>query len=345
MRHTIGSCLLTLAALFAAACDDDAPIADAGPLPDLTAPDARPDVAPDRGADPIPDAGPTDATPPDAAPTDDVPATDYCERAVDVFCPYYVRCGRMAVADEAECRAVFVESCNAKYEPIYAAHARVGELRLSAAGLDACRDHLAAVDCAAHDFDLDGPCGAVWPGQVAAGGTCGPGIGSFVCAEGTDCRISLETFCGTCDPIVRPGDPCGDDAWCGSAAECREGVCVARPTAGQPCAEDGARCAAGSQCRDGVCAIRPWAGPGEACGQGARCRYKSDCVGGICVEGALLGAACGPEQPCATGWCDGGVCAAPKVVGSACAAAAECVSGGCLDGLCIDDRGPCFLPQ
>lgn len=346
MRNLIPPCLAVLTALCFAACDDeptpDAAVADSGAAEDDA---AVSDTAPADSPDAVRDAAPPDVTPPDAAPPDELMATEYCERAVDVFCPYYVRCGRMAVADEAECRAVFVESCNAKYEPTYAAHARAGELVLSRAGLDACRAHLDAVDCAAHNFDLDGPCGAIWPGQVAASGTCGPGIGSFVCGAGTDCRLSVETFCGTCEPVAAIGEPCGDEARCHSSGECRDGACAARPTAGQPCADDGPRCATGTSCQNGTCTMRPWAGPGEACGQAARCRYKSDCIGGVCVEGALLGAACGAEQPCATGWCDGGSCALPKVAGSACGAHAECVSGGCVDGLCIDDRGPCFIAQ
>jgi hypothetical protein len=249
----------------------------------------------------------------------------------------------MAVADEAECRAVFVESCNAKYEPIYAAHAAAGELTLSAAGLAACATHLAAVDCAAHDFDLDGPCAAVWPGQVAAGGVCGPGIGSFVCAPSTACRLSVETFCGTCEPAVAVDGACGDDARCDDDGECRAGRCARRPTAGEPCGGDGPRCATGSSCQGERCTIRPWAAPGEACGQAARCRYKSACLDGRCVEGALLGAACGAGVPCATGWCDGGVCAAPLPGGAACASGAACVSGACVAGACLDARGSCFV--
>lgn len=353
MRYTrlLRSACLPMAALLTlalAACDDE-PTPDAGRAADA-APEsdrgAMPDAGPTdaaRPADAAPrDAAPRDAAPPDASPPDTLPAERYCEEAVDVFCPYYVRCGRMAVADETECRSVFIESCNAKYEPIYAAHAARGELALSRAGLGACRAHLAAVDCGAHDFDLDGPCAAVWRGLVPAGGTCGPGIGTFICAEGTACRLSVETLCGTCDPVVPVGAPCGEGARCAPSAACRGDTCVARPTAGQPCAADGPPCAVGSSCRDGVCAIRPWAAPGAACGQGARCQYKSECVDGTCVEGALLGAPCGPAQPCATGWCDGGTCAPPEVGGSACAGGAECVSGACAAGLCLEPRGVCF---
>ncbi|MEZ4434283.1 MAG: hypothetical protein R3F65_17905 [bacterium] len=355
MRHLLTTSALALVAALLLACEaDDAESPDAARAVDARRPDAARDAGPPDTTPPDagpPDATPSDAAPPDAAPPDatppdvgspTLPADSYCERAVDVFCPYYVRCGRMAVADLEGCREVFIQSCNAKYEPIYAAHAAAGELVLSRDGLAACGAHLAAVDCAAHDFDLDGPCGAVWPGQVGAGGVCGPGIGSFVCAAGTTCRIDIQTFCGTCEPSVAPGGACGEEARCDDDGECREGVCARRPTAGQPCAADGPRCAIGSSCQGGVCAIRPWAGPGEACGQAARCRYKSECVGGICVEGALIGAACGAAQPCATGWCDGGTCAAPLPGGAACASGAACVSGACVGGVCLEARGPCF---
>ena len=346
--------LCALAALSLGCSEDDEP--GAAPVDGAVVADRAVEPAPDTGST---DAGPTDVgradmdsadrgpadsaladAAVDASPT--LPADRYCEEAVDVFCPYYVRCGRMAVADEAECRQVFIESCNAKYEPIYRAHADAGELVLSRAGLAACGAHLDAVDCAAHDFDLDGPCGAVWPGQVGAGGVCGPGIGVFVCAEGTTCRLSIETFCGTCEPSVAVGEACGEGARCGDDGECRDGLCARRPAANEPCADDSPRCATGSRCVDGRCTIRPWAGPGEACGQAARCRYKSDCVDGICVEGALLGAACGAGQPCATGWCDGGRCAAPRAAGEPCGAAA-CVSGACVGGVCLDERGGCFV--
>ena len=48
-------------------------------------------------------------------------AVDYCESIVDFFCPFYLRCGRIAESDLASCRQTFLETCNAVYEPRYVA--------------------------------------------------------------------------------------------------------------------------------------------------------------------------------------------------------------------------------
>ncbi|MFT7622538.1 MAG: hypothetical protein ACI9WU_001711, partial [Myxococcota bacterium] len=70
---------------------------------------------------------------------DAVPAVEYCERGADVFCDFYVRCGRMAAPDVATCHSTFVQACNARFEPIYVALEQRGLLTLSPAGLAACK--------------------------------------------------------------------------------------------------------------------------------------------------------------------------------------------------------------
>ena len=55
------------------------------------------------GCAPAPTAGPApEAARVKADKVDFIDASLYCETSVDMFCSYYVRCGRMAVADLAE---------------------------------------------------------------------------------------------------------------------------------------------------------------------------------------------------------------------------------------------------
>ena len=53
----------------------------------------------------------------------------YCERLVGPFCDFYLRCGRMAASTAAECREVFLETCNLRYEPQYGALVAAGTRR------------------------------------------------------------------------------------------------------------------------------------------------------------------------------------------------------------------------
>lgn len=298
--------------------------------------DAGPDAAPDADPDVAPDVAP-DAVP--AAPAV-LPAEEYCEHAVDVFCPYYLRCGRMAVGSLAECRAAFVEVCDAVYEPIYAAAAALGLLELSGPGLAACAAHLEEVSCEAQVFDLDGGCGAVWTGLVPFGGACGPGIESFVCDPASTCVLDLS-FCGTCEPAAATGEACGPDLRCQPWDVCLDEVCQRRPVGGEPC-DGSVPCRLGTSCVDGTCAGDTWVGPGEACGADQTCQYKSVCGGGSCVATGLAGDACGATAPCASGWCgaDQG-CHAFLQTGDPCGDGAECRSGACDAGACAPLELPC----
>lgn len=276
----------------------------------------------------------TDAAPPPPA---EPPATEYCERSVDVFCPYYLRCGRMAVDDLESCQSTFLEVCNAVYEPIYVALAERGLLGLDSGGLAACKTHLDAVPCDAQTFDLEGACRDVWAGKVAQGGDCGPGIESFVCDANTTCVVGLD-FCGTCETAASTGAVCGPDLRCHPHDACHQGSCVARPVGGQPC-DDVIPCVLGTTCLDGACQGDVWVTPGAACGQGKRCQYKSACVGGICTPLGLVGESC----PCAGGWCDAeDVCQPYAGSGELCQAAQECRSGACEGGACAAIATSCL---
>ncbi len=293
------------------------------------------DVASDRPVDVALDVAP------DAAPDAEVPrAADYCERTVDVFCPYYLRCGRMAVPDVETCRAVFLEACNARFEPHYAALEREGRLALSAEGITACAEHLETVECSQQLFDLDGPCSGVWQGLGEAGAPCGPGLESFVCASDHTCVLGLE-LCGTCEPAAPVGAECEPGVLrCVNVASCVEGVCVARQPPGRGCGEE-LPCVLGARCVEGVCQGFDVVGEGEACGQGRRCPYKAACAGGVCVATPLLGEACEPTVGCASGRCVEGRCEPLRGPGEACAEHGHCVSGIC-EGTCAPLPSACF---
>lgn len=287
MRHPLAASALAALAALAASCTPPSTPSDAGV--------------------PAVDAGP-------------LAASAYCESIVDFFCPFYLRCGRMAVADVDACRAPFLESCEAKYEPTYVDLEAAGLLTLSRAGVEACRAHLDDVACADQPLDLDGPCGAMWVGAQPAGAPCGFDVESFVCAPGTTCVLSLD-LCGTCRTVVEDGAPCGG------------GLDVA--------------CGRGSTCVDGACAPRDRVAPtyvdvGDACDQQNRCPYLSRCAGGTCVESALLGQTCTAEGGCASGFCDG-TCEELLPPQAPCESSAQCRTA-CVEGACIAVPSACFDP-
>ncbi|MBT9561271.1 MAG: hypothetical protein IV100_35080 [Myxococcales bacterium] len=267
------------------------------------------------------------------APDEFLPASSYCETAVDAFCPYYLRCGRMAVPDEATCRAVFLETCNARYEPVYADFAARGSLALSAQGVAACQAHLAVVACDAQLGDLDGPCGSMWLGQAPAGAPCGPGIESLICDETSTCRIDLS-FCGQCVALALPGEVCDLDHRCPDDGACVEGACVPRVQTAEPC-DEASVCEAGAGCvADPVSGETHCLGPtivalGESCDGERRCPYKSVCSGGTCKATSLLGEACTPAIGCASGSCTDDTCVPLGGTGAPCHTSLDCVSGRC----------------
>jgi hypothetical protein len=308
--------------------------ADAGVAPDVGSPgdaggDADLGPTPDTGSD----AGPDDAAAGDAG--DRLPADSYCERTADVFCPYYLRCGRIVADDLDDCRRRFAASCENRYEARYAQLAEAGVLELSASGVEACRTHLETVECAQQLGDLDGPCGLMWRGLQPVGGGCGLDVESLVCASGSRCVLGLA-LCGECRLESPVGGLCGGDTGrtCAAGLSCDEGVCGARRSVGEPCDDPGARCVLGAQCEGGVCRGPSYVGLGEACGARVRCPYGAVCRGGVCVEMGANGDACDAPGTCAAGYCMGGRCWPTKREDEPCERPDECRSGYCTHGTC-----------
>ena len=305
---------------------DDAP-ADTPDVGVDLALDTRPQ--PDLGQDMpiVADLGPDLADMGQTLPTT---ASNYCELTVDMFCDYYLRCGRMAESTIEACRATFLETCNSVYEPIYTAYETAGQLALSESGIATCRAHLQTVECQKQTLDLDGACSGMWQGQQPAQAACNIGIGSFVCAEGTTCRIGID-LCGTCEPAGAAGAACDADNRCLPTHECVNATCVARALPGESC--ENVSCVVGISCENNVCVGRNIVALGEACDGARRCPYKSDCIGGVCVEAGLQGEAC-TDNGCASGFCDGTVCQPLRDEFAGCTQNFQCLSGRCNGQFC-----------
>jgi hypothetical protein len=276
-----------------------------------------------------------------------VQASDYCESIVDFFCPYYLRCGRMAVADEPECRAVFLEACNARYEPTYVSLAEAGLLALSEEGIAACRAHLADVPCEEQLLDLDGPCATMWQGSQPVGAACGFDVESFTCAPGAACVLDV-TFCGTCRRVVDDGERCDIGAVaCKRESRCNDdGICAARRKPGESCSPQD-RCVLGAVCDGDVCRGPAYVGVGEACDFERRCPYASACLEGACRAAAELSEPCGPLIPCDSGFCrfdatNEGTCVELVAQGGACSRGEQCQTGVCIEGRCSIVPSACF---
>jgi hypothetical protein len=283
----------------------------------------------------------------DAGPAaDGLAASDYCETIVDFFCPYYLRCGRMAVDDVAQCRAVFLEACNARYEPSFVSLADAGLLVLDADGVAACRDHLEDVPCEEQLLDLDGPCSTMWRGTQAVGEACGFDVESFTCAPGAACVLDL-TLCGTCERVVDDGQRCDTEGvTCARDSECKDGVCTARKKVGEACTAND-RCVLGATCvldgAAGTCQGPAYVGVGDACDFDNRCPYASSCRGGVCTASAELGQSCDDATACDSGFCgEDGSCVALVAQGGACSESAECQTGVCIEGRCSSLPSACL---
>lgn len=272
-----------------------------------------------------------------------VAPADYCERAVDLYCPFYLRCERMAVDSMEACRSLFLETCESRYEPVYAALADAGLLSLAESGLRACAQHLQDVACTQQLRDLDGPCQQMWRGQQHVGAACAPGLQSLVCASGTQCVLGLDG-CGSCRAEVAAGESCGGRPVCDAESWCNdEDICEARRAVGERCSA-GELCAAGAQCVDGHCKPFTYAQEGEACDAFTRCVYGTACVDGRCRASARLSEPCSDAKPCESGACVGGACVPRRDSGSACSAHDECLSGACLPSGCAHVPSGCFAP-
>jgi len=306
------------------------------PAPDDTGLPEEADIPPD-----LTDSdGLTSLVPDTEQRSDGLPAADYCERSMEMFCGFYIRCGRMAVDDIAACRATFSEACNARYEPYYRSLADADLLHLSESGLERCAERLATVSCDAQVFDLDG-CDDLWVGHVPVGGACGLGIEGFVCVEDAVCNLDLS-FCGTCQQRASDGTICDASSRCHGNSACLSGVCVRRPRGGEPCTEAGElRCVVGTSCADGACRAIPVGGAGAPCSDDRNCRYRSSCVDKFCVQASLLGGICGEGVGCASGFCQEGRCQPFAKLGEPCATSGACETGTCVAGTCGPIRWGC----
>lgn len=281
------------------------------------------------------DAGLDAGTPPSAS--------EYCELTAEIFCPFYVRCGRMAVTTLAECRELFHETCNARYEPRYVDLANAGELVLSREGIDACAAHLASVECGKQPQDLMGPCASMWIGTSDAGEACSIDVESFVCKPGTVCVLGLN-FCGTCEPSSARGGPCAQGGLrCNAEDVCIDGVCQARSLPGEACG-DGGTCVTGSSCVSGLCVAPEIVQVGGLCDQAHRCPYAASCESGTCVRTSRLGGTCASNRDCMSGRCEAGLCVALREDGAACSSSSECASAQCISGACRALPSLCFGP-
>jgi hypothetical protein len=294
------------------------------------------DAASDTMAPDVPESEPdtdTDAEPPGAS--------DYCESIVDSFCEFYLRCGRMDVDSVEACRDPFLESCNAVFEPQYAALEAAGLLSLSARGLAACEAHLADVACEQQVFELAGPCSGLWEGTQAAGQPCGLDVEFYVCEPSAACTIGLD-FCGTCETVLEPRDDCSvEGVTCGPDGFCDDGACRDRVPNGGACSRED-RCMAGSACIDATCQGPSFVGEGDACDSTRRCPYLTTCIGGVCSPTARIGEACSAATPCDAGTCEAGTCVAPRDDGEACDGNGGCSSGMCIDGTCAPRPSGCI---
>ena len=267
--------------------------------------------------------------------------SDYCEKSVDVFCPYYLRCGRMAVESVGECRTAFLETCNLKYEPHYKSLADAGYLKLSQEGLDVCAEHLESVVCAEQQNDLDGPCAAIWKGTQAVGESCGFSFAALSCEPQSKCVIDLS-LCGSCKVEASAGEACDGEESCDSESSCDGTSCVALAQSGEAC-DDELRCVLGAFCDANICKAPAYVGVGESCDNYLyRCAYKSYCSGSACKAQALLGGACTSDTGCASGFCSlDGSCEPLYAVAMACERSAQC-HAGCVDGFCAKLLSSCF---
>ncbi len=344
------SCLIALLifATWATGCDDQ-PSNDLGMTsPEAPLTDSETDSSPGDALDmssqstadmrvELTDASNVDAT----EEQDTLPAEEYCERTVDMFCQFYLRCDRMAVESIEECREVFLETCNERYEPIYMALVEAGRLSLSSEGTESCRAHLDAVECHRQVFDLDDGCSQMWVGTGGEGAPCSVGIESFVCGPALSCAISPD-LCGECRTSAFTGKRCVDNPDCIGDYVCIEGRCAPRGRPGDDC-EESSQCAVGTRCEEGVCRSFTRAMVGEPCDQIRRCPYRSVCSGGVCVKTSALGEPCTPNIGCMSGFCDE-VCRPLKAIGEPCEFAMECRHARCTEGQCGPKISACLTP-
>ncbi|MEL6339931.1 MAG: MopE-related protein [Myxococcota bacterium] len=158
-------------------------------------------------------------------------------------------------------------------------------------------------------------------------------------------------------PDTSPSDLCVGGTGCpgGVSCECEAGSGMCKNRNGVACSSNG-ECLSGN-CADGFCCNNACNGSCNACdlaGSEGTCGNSTRGTAGdpACSDGLLCdgsGSGCpsgcgGDDALCAGGFfCDGNVCRAEQGVGAACGADAECISGFCVEGVCCDRRcgGPC----
>jgi len=262
-----------------------------------------------------------------------LPAEQYCAFAADVFCPFYLRCGRIAELDAAGCQTTFLETCRQLYQPRYVALEQAGLLQLSIAGLTACGQYLTSVECDHQLLDLEGPCRAIWSGRSAFGEPCGISLDSFVCDSATTCIVGMD-LCGTCQAAAPTGGNCSTDLHCRYPDLCVDTQCVGAVFPGDACS-DVQRCIAGASCNNNLCVARQFVGPGATCDSARRCVYRATCLGGSCSRDALLGEACSAGARCASGYCAAsGRCEPFGAPDAGCDSGATCLASSCTSGRC-----------
>ena len=320
-------------------CATSTPNSDSGPgsHEGLSAGDVRLDSAGLRDGRGVDSAASRDAADADGASDGSgaLSTESYCARIVEFFCPFYLRCGRIAEADLASCTKTFMETCVQVHQPHYRALELAGLLRVSDAGLAACRQHLETVPCEQQLLDLEGPCRGIWQGRQAAHGACGINYDAFICGPQETCIVG-PSLCGQCEAAAPSGGSCDTTTHCRYPDKCVAERCV-RPALPAESCGDARNCIAGASCVAGSCVARSFVTPGAPCDAARRCPYRSVCLGGRCVRTGLLGEACDSGlQPCASGYCDPDTkrCTAFRGEGEACSEGYHCRSGRCLGERC-----------
>lgn len=157
--------------------------------------------------------------------------------------------------------------------------------------------------------------------------------------DSADCAVALRNQ--SCDDFnagvalaqcgTKPGTLAGGKA-CIDSSQCQSGLCKVTSSSPGAC---------------GLCATNPPAKVGEACTNATPCDLGLVCAGGFCASGGTSGFACGPTQPCASGF----TCLAPTVgdggfvpTGDG-GTGATCVALGAGGASCNASTAPCNTEQ
>ncbi len=174
----------------------------------------------------------------------------------------------------------------------------------------------------------NGMSGTCAPVELTAGAVCYP---QQHCAEGTVCLGANSSTPGLCRVPLTVGTPCNSTAECEPQLTCMQNemnafTCLPRRENGEQCRAD-RDCQVLSNCLEGLCVRRPTLG--EPCLVSVGCQvgtcqsaYQvptdagvvdagSALASGLCVDLLSAGAACRVGADCASGRCEVGYCTAP----------------------------------